>query len=209
MSYGKSWEKYPIEENQVWHHNGSMVSVNDITKGIPEYMLKADMIYCDCPWSLGNVNMFNRKAGREKMAGFSNFYNPMFEHIKSINPETVYLEIGERNKDLFIHKLSEMFCYVDDWQIKYYNKHLCYLIRASNTPHNGFDFTGIDDTETPLLAIHQEKPKCVADFCTGRGLTGIAAHKFGCEFAGTELIKRKLAVFIHRADRMGVKYERK
>lgn len=53
-----------------------------------------------------------------------------------------------------------------------------------------------------------EQPGSVADLCTGRGLTLLAAHKFGAKFYGTELNKRRLAVAIDRAAKAGVFYEK-
>ena len=59
-----------------------------------------------------------------------------------------------------------------------------------------------------LKAIQAEKPSSVVDLCTGRGLTLLAAHKFGARFYGTELNKRRLAVAIDRASKAGVFYEK-
>jgi methylase of polypeptide subunit release factors len=58
------------------------------------------------------------------------------------------------------------------------------------------------------MAVRNEHPNVVGDMCTGRGLTGIAALKNGSTFVGTELNKRKLAVFIQRAKRMGYEFKK-
>lgn len=207
MSYGKSWERYPIEEGQVWTDakSGSKVSVADITKSLPSYMLEADMIYTDSPWSLGNVNMFNSKAGRDYMNHFSEFYIPLLEHIKNINPKVCFLEIGKQELDTYLNLLKSAFKHVQVWGITYYGDKECFLIRGGNhrTCH---DYSGKDDKDTPLLAVRNEMPKCVADFCTGRGLTALAAHSCGVRFVGTELNKRKLAVCIDRCNNKGMNY---
>jgi len=205
MSYGKSYEKYPINEGEIWNCNESSIAVCDLTKSLPEFMLHADMLYCDPPWSLGNVNMFNSKAGREYMNSFNEFYDSLFENIKKIAPEVCYLEIGEKNRELYIQKLSELYPVVQDWQITYYKKNKCYLLRAAQSPTD-FDFSNYDDEETPALAVKNESPRVVGDLCTGRGLTGIAALTNNCSFVGTELNKRKLAVFIERAKRKGYEF---
>lgn len=209
MSYGKSWEIYPIEKEEIWidKDSNSMLEVNDITHKLPIFMMDADMIYTDSPWSLGNVNMFNSKSGREYMNHFSEFYNPLLKHIKAINPKVCYLEIGKQELDTFFSLLSVVFEHVQSWKITYYGNKECYLLRGGINPVD-FNYTGFDDKETPYSAIYLEKPICVADFCTGRGLTALAANKFDVRFVGTELNKRKLAVCIDKCNKKGMNYEK-
>lgn len=208
MNYGKSWENFPIEENEIWVETktNSKILVRDLTKGIP-FTESIEMVYCDSPWNLGNVNMFNGKAGREYMNSFNEFVEPFFMNIKKVNPRVVYLEIGKQELNLFTRKLMEIFPVLQKWEILYYKKFPCLLLRASRQEIK-FDFTGIDDTLTPGLSIEQERPTNVIDFCTGRGLTGLAANIQGIQFFGTELNKRKLAVFIENAYKKGFKYEK-
>lgn len=209
MSYGKSWEKYPIEENEIWvdKNSNSMLAVNDITKSLPEFMLAADMIYTDSPWTLGNANMFNSKSGRDYMNHFSEFYNPLLKHIKAIKPAVCFLEIGKQELDTFFSLLAVVYDHVQLWKITYYGDKECYLLRGSNECTD-IDYSDNDDEVTPFLAIENEKPKCVADFCTGRGLTALAAHEWNVRFVGTELNKRKLAVCIEKCNKKGMTYEK-
>jgi len=202
MSYGNYWEKYPIEDGETYTFGASKICVSDITKRLPDFMLDADMIYSDTPWSLGNINMFNTKAGREHMTSFAEFYTPLFSHIKKINPRICYLEIGKQELDRFRDMLGSLYGVVQQWEIVYYNKYPCYLLRGGATATE-FNFLGIDDAETPKAAIRAENPAVVGDFCTGRGLTGLAALGEGKRFVGCEINKRKLAVFIHRARQAG------
>lgn len=202
MSYNNYWEKYPIENNEIWSFGESKISVNDITKSLPVYMYSADMIYCDPPWELRNVNMFNSKAGREYMNHFSEFYIHLFKHIKDINPKVCYLEVGKPSLSIFKTELEKIFPIVQQWDILYYKKNHCYLLRGGHTECD-FDFTNIDDEVTPYEAVKYENPKIVADFCTGRGLTAVAAFKNDKIFVGTELNKRKLATLIHRSKKFG------
>lgn len=208
MSYGKSWEKFPINQNEIWVYkkNKSKLSVCDITKNIPEYMSDIEMLYCDPPWSLGNVNMFNTKAGREKMTGFSQFYKHLFKHIESINPIVTYLEIGKKNLQIYINELYKLYENVQYWEITYYKTNPCYLIRGSDKKTN-YDYTMLDDADTPFAAIKNENLNTIGDFCTGRGITAIATHKLDKVFYGTEMNKRKLAVCIERCSKIGVVYE--
>jgi predicted methyltransferase len=208
MIYGNSWEKYPIEENEIWRYKENSISVQDITKGLPDYMYKADMIYTDAPWTLGNVNMFNKKAGRQKMNNYEEFYSHLFLHIKNISPKVCYLEIGKENLNLFISEMSKIFNYIDQWEIKYYNKYICYLIRGGNKCFAGKDLSKFDDTLTPEIAILNENIINVADLCMGRGITALACHKYNIKYVGTELIKRKLAVFIDKMAKNNIIYQK-
>ena len=207
MSYGNYWEKYPIEDGETYTFGASKICVSDITKRLPDFMLAADMIYSDTPWSLGNINMFNSKAGREHMAGFAEFYTPLFSHIKRIAPRVCYLEIGKQELGRFRDMLGGLYGVVQQWEIVYYNKYPCYLLRGGASAID-FDFIGMDDAETPRAAVRADDPAVVGDFCTGRGLTGLAALGEGKRFVGCEMNKRKLAVFIHRARQAGFVFRR-
>jgi len=209
--YGNSWEKYSIAPGEIWKESqtGSIVSVADITRTKPDYMLDADMIYCDPPWSQSNVNCFYTKAEitDRYVNSFDEFYEHLFQFIKKIQASVCYLEIGKEYNDTFRKELLKIYPSMQFWGIRYYKKNPCYLLRAGNLTHQPFDFTGMDDTLTPAKAIALEKPKCVADPCTGQGLTAIAAYKQGVKFVGTELNERRLAVTIDKVNKLGGQYE--
>lgn len=207
--YGDSWEKYPIEEGEIWQEpfSQSRIAVADLRNDLP-FEIEAELIYMDSPWNKGNVNSFITKAGMNSyIDSFEYFMDCLFGKIKQINPEVCYLEIGKQHKQDFIGRLNQLFPIVQDWQITYYKKNPCYLLRAGENVLEQ-DFTGLDDEVTPYRAIMFEQPGSVADLCTGRGLTLLAAHKHGKKFYGTELNKRRLAVAIDRAAKAGVFYEK-
>lgn len=209
--YGDSWEKYPIEEGEIWAEkaSGSKVSVCDITKGLPDYMFDADMIYCDPPWSLGNANSFITKAGKtEHIHAFSDFYACLFSYILNVKAKSCYVEIGKQYRTVFEREMRQIYPSVLMWEITYYKKNPCFLIRGGRHACHGVDFDGRDDAETPHIAISMEGPESVSDPCTGQGLTAIAAYKLGKRFLGTELNKRRLAVAIDKANRIGAQYEK-
>ena len=184
-----------------------MISVHDILNSFPEYMLDADLVYSDPPWNLGNANTFHTKNDSGYyINSFSEFYNSFFNLIQKINPLVCYVEIGKQNLKIFQDKISELFPVVQSWEITYYRKSPCYLIRGGQL-ESSFDFTGKDDEQTPLLAIQNESCNCIADLCTGRGLTAVAAYQMGKRFVGTELNKRRLAVTIERVSKIGGIYE--
>lgn len=198
--YGRDWESYQLQYGEIWSSENARICNWDITKGVPEFMKVADMIYCDAPWTLGNVNMFNSKAGRGYMNDFSEFYVHLFSLIREICPRVCFLEIGKEELSTFKGQLEEIYRHVQVWQVTYYKKNKSYLIRGSDSPTD-FDYKGLDDEFTPYIAIYNEKPNIVADACTGRGLTAISAFRNGCKFVGTELNARKLAVLCTRGRR--------
>jgi len=202
MSYGDYWETYPIEKGDIWTLGESRISVCDITEYFPRYMLDADMIYCDPPWDLSKVNFFNIKSGRECMNKFDEFFIPLFTHIEKIGAKVCYLETGNKNLRLFVEQLSRIYPIVQVWDILYYKKNPCHLVRGGYSVSE-YDFSGMDDEVTPWKTIEYENPYKVADFCTGRGLTALAALMNGKVFLGTELNKRKLAILIHKSKKIG------
>lgn len=209
--YGDSWEKYPIRLGETWvhHESGSKVSVADLRDGIPSYMLGAEMVYCDPPWSKGNANAFVTKAGlKTYVVDYAKFMDALFQRIREIEPRVCYLEIGTQHLSDFCMRIERLFLRVQVWPITYYRRHKCYLVRGGQEYCVACDYSGMDDEDTPFAAVRAESPKTVADMCTGCGLTMLAAHRAGTTFYGTELNKRRLAVAIDRVAQMGVRYEK-
>jgi hypothetical protein len=207
--YGDAWEKHPIQESEIWIEikSQSRIAVADITKRLPSFMKTADMIYCDPPWNLGNANSFNTKAGIGYYhESFSAFYDRLFQCVREINPHICYLEIGAHNKEIFKTELGRIFPIIQEWEIRYYRKNKCFLLRGGKRQQD-FDFTGFDDSKTTELAIKYEYCKIIGDLCVGRGLTFVAAYKNEKRFVGTELNQRRLAVAIERITKLGGKFE--
>lgn len=209
--YGNSWETYPITSGEIWRDEstGSTLAVGDLTAGLPEFMSGVDMLYCDPPWNLGNLNSFYTKAGRSDYRDmFSDFYKEFFLQISLLKPSVCYLEIGKQNREVFRDKLSAIYPVIQEWPVTYYRKYSCYLLRGGQNTQP-FDFTGMDEGITPERAIAAERGiRTVADLCTGQGLTALAAFRQGKRFFGIELNPRRLAVTIDRVNRIGGQYVR-
>lgn len=205
--YGDSWEHFPISHDQIWHDQfGSKVMVNDLTKNLPDFMTDADMIYCDPPWNLGNVNSFiTKNGGSDYHNSFDQFYTAFFEAIRKISAKVCYLEIGNQYKEVFQNLLQGHYKHVQSWEITYNRKHLSYLLRAADEEII-YDFTGIDDLFTPEIAIKIENCHIIGDLCTGRGLTAVSAMKQGKRFVGIELNQRRMAVTIEKMTKLGSKF---
>jgi len=207
--YGDSWEKFPIKSGHIWHETttGSKFTVHDIMTDPPPFIWPATMVYCDPPWNIGNVNSFITKNNSVNyIQKFQQFYLSLFNWVEWVHPDVCYLEIGKQHIGDFQNEMVNIFPSVQTWEITYYKKNPCYLIRGGIMPAE-FDYSGKDDSEMPYLAIQNENCSCIADFCTGRGLTAISAFKQGKQFLGTELNKRRLAVAIDKIAQLGGKFE--
>ena len=79
---------------------------------------------------------------------------------------------------------------------------------ARGTTPTDYDFQGWMMQKPLKRRSGIENPACIADLCTGRGLTTVAAYMLGKKFVGTELNKRRLAVAIERVNNLGGKYAR-
>ena len=200
--YENAHSEFPIQEGEVWKYGDSAISVLDITESALDCFGDADMIYADAPWGLRNVNFFYNQVKKKRLNNFSDFYNKLFGVVKNVNAEVCYLEIGNEYLHVYTENMRRLYNAVQKWPIKYYGKRDCWLVRGGQdiTP---FDFTGFDDSKTPSHAVKIENPQCVLDPCCGKGITGIAALESGARFIGTEINKRKLALFIKRAAAMG------
>lgn len=202
--YGDSWEKYPIEKGELWEEEttGSYVMVYDIYDEFPGLVSQADMIYVDPPWNTGNINSFYTKAKIPLRREFSQFTDRMFDLIKYVLPSVTFIEMGYQHGPLVKAKLSEMYPFVNEWDITYYNRGKNLLIRGSDKGTTT-DYKGLDDEVTPEHAILSEKPECVLDFCMGLGCTGLTAYKHGTRFIGLELNKRRLANLMNDIAKLG------
>lgn len=209
--YGDSWEKFPINDDEIWKAGQNLLSVRDLTNlndlnffGIPQF----DMSYIDPPWNTGNINSFYTKAGLSEKKEFETFIEKLLILIKQHSPKLNYLEMGSQNLDFVKDLIVSLNGTVTNvWKIKYYQKHPCFLIRYTfgTTSIVDFDFTGIDDDFTPRFAMQFEpNVNSVLDLCTGRGLTGRTAHSLGKTFFGTELNKRRLACLIDFYNQQGL-----
>lgn len=209
--YGDSWEKFPINDGEVWQAGKNVLSVRDLTNldNLDFFgQFQFDMSYIDPPWNTGNINSFYKKAGFPEKKEFEIFIEKLLNLVKQYSPKLNYLEMGSQNLDFVKHLIISLNGIVANvWKITYYQKHPCFLIRYTfGIPSIiDFDFTGIDDDYTPRFAMQFEKDvNTILDLCTGRGLTGRTAHSMGKTFFGTELNKRRLACLLDFYSQQGL-----
>lgn len=202
-TYGESWEKFPINDGEVWQAGKHLLACKDITNTINlEFFGKQtfDMSYVDPPWNTGNINSFYTKAEIDEKKSFIPFINHVIDLLKLHSPDINYMEMGKQNISHVSDLIKSKSGFVTNvWDIVYYRTKPCKLLRFSFTDEKPTtaDFSGMDDDFTPHLAISIENNvKTVLDLCTGRGLTGRTAHNLNKQFFGTELNKRRIACLL-------------
>lgn len=212
--YGDSWEKYPIEQGEIWTAGPHKVMVADITNTDLNPLLQGttiDMTYIDPPWNTGLLKGFYTKAKVEKhITGYAAFTHKLLETIEKHSPNINYIEIGKQNMNLLIGQIKLRGKITNMWDITYHRKKPAKLIRYTfnNKPPIKLDLNGVDDEYTPNLILHVEKGiSTILDLCTGRGLTGKAAHNNQKTFYGVELNKRRLSCLLHHFNKQGLKIQ--
>lgn len=207
--YDGSIHKYPIKEGEVWKCGNSRVAVNDLYKGLPDFMLQADMVFVDPPWNLGNLNSFQTKADlEERRANFDDFLGLVFDAIRKIAPKVCFIEMGLQNYKKCEAFLKELYPFVSVYHSTYYNssKNRCVMLRGAFTEPT-FDYEGIDEIKIIELIMKHENFTCVGDICMGRGNVGIQAFKHNKDFVGSELNRKRLAVMINQIADLGGQWE--
>jgi len=207
--YGDSWERFPIEPGDVWGlPDGSLVAVHNLFEPLPAWM-RADLVFVDPPWNLGNLNSFYTKAGRrDYLRDFGQFADVLFQRISEIGPQVAYIEIGNQAVADWRRRLEVLFPCVQHWPVTYYRRHPTNLLRGSQRGPTREDYTGMDESACIKHLAQVERYTCIADPCMGRGLVGEAAFLAGRRFVGTELNKRRLACLLDRLAARGARVQR-
>jgi hypothetical protein len=205
-TYGDGWEKFPIQPGEVWGlDNGSRVAVHDIFQPLPDFMFQTDLLFVDPPWNQGNLTAFYTKADRTDYQTFGAFTEVFFQRIRELNPQTVYIEIGNQFVEDWFQRLD--YPVKQRWPVTYYNKFPTNIIRGGYAPID-HDFTGTDEAKA-IAVIAQLETYCVmGDLCMGQGLVGLAAYAAGKPFVGTELNPRRLANLLKKLSKRGAQVKR-
>lgn len=207
--YGDAYKRYPIKEGPAIFQDGSILQCHDIFNPLPDFMLKADLLFTDSPWNKGKLTSFYTKAELEPFSdGYDKFYMRLFECIKEINPLTAYCEIGKEYLAEFITEMKKIYKYITFYNSTYYHKpsNLCYVVRGSNK-YRKFHFDGMDEEDIIEYICTNEDYDCIADLCMGRGLVAVNAYKNNKRFVGTELNHKRLSVTLERLYNLNAKYQ--
>lgn len=208
FEYGKAYERHPIAPGQCAAFDcGSLLSVADLTEGVPEYMSGADLLFIDPPWNKGNLRSFYTKAGIETDPGYEDFLSALFRAVGEIAPRACYLEVGKQYLARFITEMHALFPRVTFYNATYYHRpeNLCYIVRGSikgRAPR----LDGLDEEDAIAWVCRHEEYAAIGDLCMGRGLVATGAKRAGRVFLGTELNPRRLSVAIERVVALGGSY---
>lgn len=195
--YGGAYKEYSIPEEGYYFDDGSRLKVHNIFNPLPEFMKKADLIFVDPPWNLGNINTFYTKAEmEERVESFELFYKRLFECIKEIKPKVCYIEIGKEYLAEFVMELKKQYKYVTFYNSTYYHKKdsLCYVIRGSNKFRGKPKLDGMDEEDIIEWVCANEDYNYIGDLCMGRGLVALNAYRNHKKFVGIELNYKRLSV---------------
>lgn len=208
-NYGDAYKRHPIDPDKtIVFEDGSMVKAHNIFDPLPGFMKKADLIFVDPPWNLGNLNSFYTKAERtDYQDDFEVFYKRLFECIAEIRPRTCYVEVGKEYLAEFILEMKQLYKQVTFYNSSYYHRreNMCYVIRGSSK-RKKLPLDYMDEEDIVAWICKNEDYDCIGDLCMGRGLVGINAYKAGKKFVGTELNHKRLSVLLETLVKNGCKY---
>ena len=200
--YGGAYKKHDMEG--IIEVGTGEVKVHNIFDKLPEFMKKADCIFCDPPCSKANINCFYTKAGRtDYQESYMPFAERFFECIDEIKPTRLFVEVFKSNYDYFLSEIRKRYPFVKVYQSKYYNKasNKCWIIQGTQEKEE-YGFDGLDESVI-IAEICKSVPfGCIGDLCMGRGLVGLNAFLNAKNFVGTEINKKRLAVLIERIEKI-------
>lgn len=188
--------------------NQSMVQACDWIDEMPAFMRRADVLFIDPPWNMGNAKSFYTKANvPHPPLSFSQFSEKLFGRIETINPDTLFLEIGKDALAQYLTACQQRFRHVTFYNATYYRKprNKCYVIHATHdTRMTRYRHLEDADEEDIIAEICRRHPyDCIGDLCMGLGLVGRYAYLASRSFVGTELNPKRLAnlvAFIQRQE---------
>lgn len=198
--YGEVYKKHDMN-GIIELPNNSQIQVCDWLNEMPDFMLRADTVFVDPPWNVGNINTFYTKAEkRHPGVQFLGFSAQLLNRIKDIAPNTLFIEMGKEYLGWWLQEVGKMFNYVTFYNSTYYKKrdNKCYVIHATNQ-HKTRRYKELEDMDEAdiiawIAANHQYK--CIGDLCMGTGLVGRRAYDAGKSFVGTELNYKRLALLV-------------
>lgn len=201
--YGGVYKKYDIVDGEIYKiKDKGEVMVHDLTKGLPEFMKKADVIFVDPPWNKGNLSTFYTKADKNyRLDSYEFFYQELFKSIKEIEADICFVEIGKQYLSLFIEEMKKIYKHVIFYNSSYYHRKdsFCYIVQGSKKRVN-YKLDGIDEEDIIAWICKNIDYNCIADLCMGQGLVGYHSYINGKNFVGTELNKKRLGVTIDRIE---------
>lgn len=214
--YGTAGDRWPVCVGDVWIAGAHTLACLDLETPMADAFYGSlheafALVYSDPPWDTGNAKSFRTKAGcGHDGVTIERLWKRILSLVVSkLAPSgDLYLEMGSRHRDDAVRWMAAVGRPItDQWNIVYYGKQPCWLLRSASAPRNEPTTpTGLDDRLTPEWAVlaSTQPGDLVCDPCSGRGLTVCAAQRTGRRFVGTELHPRRMAVALDRLARLGL-----
>lgn len=196
--YGGLYKKHDMS-GTISIGNG-VLKVHNIFDELPSFMRQADCIFCDPPCSLGNINTFYTKAGRnDYQTDYDRFTERFFACIDEMRPSRLFVEVFKSNKDVFLDECRKRYDNIRIYQTTYYHnaKNKCWIIACGNDAES-YPFDGMDEEDVIKWICGNVPYECIGDLCMGRGLVGWNSFINHKRFVGTEINEKRLAVLVDK-----------
>lgn len=198
--YGGAYRKHDME-GEIVLPNQSVVQVCDWIEHLPVFMLRADTLFIDPPWNIGNVNTFYTKADMEhRKLNFLEFTNRLLHRIDEIAPSHLFIEMGKEYLAEYLAECKRRYKHVTFYNSTYYKKreNKCYVIHATKDSKRRRykELEDLDEEQIIAWLCQHHEYNVIGDLCMGTGLVGKYAYLQGRSFVGTELNKKRLALLV-------------
>lgn len=203
---GTAW---PVQPGDLWAVGEHRLLCGDLEVGAADRLRALTgqpvaLLYTDPPWGRGIHRQFRNKAG---VPGEPDHDALMAAIIGlAAQAESALIEMSNRDLDAFLHyTTAARLPLTAKWKITWdRGKKPCVLL-AFQHRFGMPDFTGLDDAQTPEVAVeHLTSPgELVIDPCTGLGYTAAACAKLNRPFLGSELHPNRVSATLERLRKMG------
>lgn len=203
--YTGAVERFPVVAGDVWQADTGLgrhlFVCGDLEEQTPLYSVLTEavpqLMYVDPPYNSGVASSYRTKAGvSRRRVPIPHLWASTFASAAQYRI-LAYVETGVAQRPELRKLAVEMGAVISgDWDITYYRKNPAVLIAVdfrSAWSEDHPDFTGLDDMDTPLVALKHHAAGVVVDPCAGRGLTSRAAFEAGWESVSHELSPFRLA----------------
>lgn len=215
--YSGAHDKWPVEPGDVWVFDtglarhwfacGDLEGVTPLSALLDK--LTPTLVYVDPPYNAGLARGYRTKAGVDNGPGRKVDIHSLWEAV--LRPAkhfglVAYVETGQGQQAALEAAINAMGGQVGAaWEITYYRDKPASLVAADFRARPSFDypeFTGLDDEDTPTVALSRHPRGLVLDPCAGRGLTARAAFMQDWESLSHELSPYRTAEAINHFHRL-------
>ena len=192
-----------VEPGEEWHVGRHWFACGDVVGGAELSRLTSgpqiDLVYSDPPWIDGQAKLYFNQSGRD-----AGELHPALAILAAVvGPARergllAYVEVGLPTLDTFVTALAGLGAKLTGvWDDVYCYRRRIGLLAADFRPQpveDHPDFGGLDDAETPLVAMQRRGLRgVVLDPCCGLGKTSRAAVLAGWSSLNHDLVPDRVA----------------